>query len=375
MPPHSKGFVKLSVFFNKDRIDDYMDKSSMFEYRKTNATKRKNLKIDELLLEKEDTKKISHDFKVRVIEKLSSFHQTLSINSTSGQQNLQEKKWKLEEIPGALTEFLQNSETFDMSAFNAIFSTIMKKADDLNIPAEILSDLLNELNSDGFALIHYLMLINFYDTIPLLAKYNVDLNLRSKEGITPLQIAIAFNYDHAVELLIKHGVINSNNIESLINSSSNKNLMDQNIANLDVLFKNSHILDMIMREVTLQDSINNSNSVHTEKFSCNNQDDQEEDNYFNILELLNEMEDKLVIHSDEETKNRGKDKNLELNLENEKNTSHFEMKKHKYLKFHSKKNKKEYKKKDIQGQNVGNELKTKEGLFKILLVIWVVNSF
>ena len=126
------------------------------------------------------------------------------------------------------------------------------------------------------------------------------------------------------------------NIESLINNNANKKLMDQNIASLDVLFKNSHILDMIMREITLQDSINNSNSIHTDKFSCNNQDDQEE-NYFNILELLNDMEDKLVVHSDEETKNRQKDKKFENNLlENEKNN----LKKHKYLKFHGKKKQK-----------------------------------
>lgn len=361
VPPHSKGFVKLSLIFNKDRIDDILDKNSMFEYRKAHAVKRKNPKLDELILEKEDTKKISHDFKVRVIEKLSSFHQNLVLNYQNSNQNSYEKKWKLEEIPAVLSNFRENSESFDVSVFTSIFSTIMKKAEESSIPREFLTTSLNELNSDGFGLIHYLILINFYETIPVLSKYNIDLNLCSKSGVTPLQIAIAFNYEHAVEMLIKHGVINSSNIGGLINNNnSNKNLLDQNIANLDVLFKNSHILDMIMREVTLQDSINNSNSVHTEKFSCNNQDDQEEDNYFNILELLDEMEDKLAINSDEEVKNLRKEKNLES--ENEKQ-GHFELKKHKYLKFHSKKNKKDSKKKDFQGQIVGNDIKTKEGIY------------
>jgi len=363
VPPHLKGFVKLSIFYNRERIDDCLDKSSMFEYKKANKNKRKNQeKIDELLLDKEDTKKISHDFKVRIIEKLSIFHQTLSNNPNQTKGN-QEKSWKIEDIPKILSEFLKDSNEFDVSAFNAVFSMIMQKAEEQGYSRDKITDLLNELNSDGFALIHYLMLINFYDTIPILVKYDVDLNISSKANITPLQIAIAFNYDHSVEMLIKHGVINPNNIESLIHNTSNKKLMNQNIASLDVLFKNSHILDMIMREVTLQDSINNSNSVHTEKFSCNNQDDQEE-NYFNILELLNDMEDKLAIHSDEEIKNLGKEKKFEGQLlENEKNQNHFESKKHKYLKFHGKKNKKDAKKKDLQGQNIGNELKNKEGCY------------
>ena len=354
----------MSVYYNLERIDDCLDKSSMFEYRKTNLKKRKNNdKIDELLLDKEDTKKASHDLKVRIIEKLTNFHQNLTMNSTNT-QDIQGKSWKLEEIPQVLSEFVKDSNLFDVSAFNGIFSMIMQKAEELGHSVEKISDLLNELNSDGFALIHYLILINFYETIPILIKYNVNLNISSKEGITPLQIAMAFNYEHAVEMLIKHGVINPDNIESLIHNSTNKKLLNENIASLDVLFKNSHILDMIMREVTLQDSINNSNSVHTEKFSCNNQDDQEE-NYFNILELLNDMEDKLVVHSDEETKDRNKDKKFEVNLMEEKNQNHLESKKHKYLKFHSKKNKKDYKKKDFQGQILVNEINNKEGFYNL----------
>lgn len=353
-----KGFVKLSVFYNKDRIDDCLDKSSMFEYRKNIKAKRKNKEtIEELLLDKEDTRKISHDFKIRIIEKLSNFHQNLTINSNHHNKASQDKIFKLEEIPKVLSDFLLDSKEFDVSSFISIFTLIMEQAALLGYATETIGNLLNELNSDGFALIHYLILINFYETIPLLVKYNIDLNISSKGGITPLQVAIAFNYDNSVEMLIKQGVINPDNIESLLQNNTNKKLMDQNIASLDVLFKNSHILDMIMREITLQDSINNSNSIHTDKFSCNNQDDQE-DNYFNILELLNEMEDKFVVHSDEETKNRMKEKKFENNLlENEKNN----LKKHKYLKFHGKKNKKDGKKKDFQGQVSSNELKNKEG--------------
>ena len=47
VPPHPKGFVKLSIFYNQERVDDCLDKSSMFEYRKANRNKRKlNDKID-----------------------------------------------------------------------------------------------------------------------------------------------------------------------------------------------------------------------------------------------------------------------------------------------------------------------------------------
>lgn len=351
VPPHPKGFVKLSIFYNQERVDDCLDKSSMFEYRKANRNKRKlNDKIDVFNLEKEDSQRVSHDFKVRIIEKLSNFHQNLYSFSNANQ--IKEKNWSYEEIQQVLEEFLKCSEPFDVLAFNKIFQLIMQKAQESGCSLNKIREFLNELNHEGFALIHYLMLLNFYDTIPILAKYPVDLNICSKGGITPLQIAIAFNYEHEVEMLIKHGVISPNNLN---NAPSNKNnLIDENFANLDVLFKNSHILDMLLREVTLQDSINNSNSVHTEKFSCNNQDDQEEENYFNILDLLNDMEEKLVMNSDEDFKIKNQEKS-------EKNKQNLDSKKHKYLK-----KKKDIKKKDSQQQNLANELKNKEGFIVFL---------
>lgn len=138
-------------------------------------------------------------------------------------------------------------------------------------------------------------------------------------------------------MFIKHGVINSQNIDTIINESQ-KNKANQNISNLDVLFKNSHILDMLMREVTLHDSINNSSSIHTDKFSWNQQDDQEDENYINFLEMMDDMDQKLVIHSDDDEKNSvrkvstGKEKIIETKS-NIKNNF-----KHKYLKTNKKKN-------------------------------------
>ena len=132
-------------------------------------------------------------------------------------------------------------------------------------------------------------------------------------------------------MFIKHGVINSKNIDNIINES-HKCGDNQNISNLDVLFKNSHILDMLMREVTLHDSINNSSSIHTENFSWNQQDDQEDDNYINFLEMMDDMDNKLVIHSDDDEKKsvRKINKNDKMGIANNKeNKNNF---KHKYLK-------------------------------------------
>lgn len=89
---------------------------------------------------------------------------------------------------------------------------------------------------------------------------------------------------------------------------------------------------MLLREVTLHDSINNSSSVHTDKFSWNQQDDQEEENFIDFMEIINEME-KMDIHSEDDEKGNKHNRAENLEAENKKK----ELKKHKYLKTWNKK--------------------------------------
>ena len=54
--------------------------------------------------------------------------------------------------------------------------------------------------------------------------------------------------------------------------------------NLGDIYKNRNILELLLREVTLQDSINNSSHL-TDQYSWNDQDDQDDQNYFSLEEL------------------------------------------------------------------------------------------
>ena len=60
----------------------------------------------------------------------------------------------------------------------------------------------------------------------------------------------------------------------------------QNLIDIGSIYQNRNILDMIVREVTLHDSINNS-SQYTENFSCNDQDNHEDAKFFSLDELAN----------------------------------------------------------------------------------------
>ena len=70
------------------------------------------------------------------------------------------------------------------------------------------------------------------------------------------------------------------------------------IINIDNIYKNRNILDMLIREVTLHDSINNSSS-YTDHFSWNEQDHQEDQNYFNLNDIINNDQSNDSINENE----------------------------------------------------------------------------
>lgn len=57
---------------------------------------------------------------------------------------------------------------------------------------------------------------------------------------------------------------------------------------MEGIYKNKNILDLLVRGVTLSDSINNSSSV-TDQRSWNDQEEQEDSNYLSLEELCDQI--------------------------------------------------------------------------------------
>lgn len=78
--------------------------------------------------------------------------------------------------------------------------------------------LLNELDSNGGAILHYITALNYYESIPVLYEHGADINISSSTGITPLVIAAAKGYEKSVKKLMRLG-----SVFSILNRSNTNN--------------------------------------------------------------------------------------------------------------------------------------------------------
>lgn len=65
--------------------------------------------------------------------------------------------------------------------------------------------MINEIDAEGGALIHYITALDYYELLNLLHENGADLNLKSKENLTPLVIAAAKGCEKSVKKLIRLG--------------------------------------------------------------------------------------------------------------------------------------------------------------------------
>ena len=81
-------------------------------------------------------------------------------------------------------------ETLNREFTANILSRLLKQVRDKSI--------INELDQNGFALIHYLTFVNFHECIKLMAENGADLNLLAKDGSYPLLIAASRGHETSV---------------------------------------------------------------------------------------------------------------------------------------------------------------------------------
>lgn len=67
--------------------------------------------------------------------------------------------------------------------------------------------LLNQIDSYGASLLHYVTALDYYELIPILFEHQADINIRSSSCLTPLVIAAAKGYEKSVKKLIRYGAV------------------------------------------------------------------------------------------------------------------------------------------------------------------------
>ena len=68
--------------------------------------------------------------------------------------------------------------------------------------------IINEVDENGYALVHYLTHVNYFEAVKLLADFGADINLQvNKSNEYPLYIAAAKGFDKTIQVLIQNGAV------------------------------------------------------------------------------------------------------------------------------------------------------------------------
>ena len=82
-------------------------------------------------------------------------------------------------------------------------------------------------------------------------------------------MSIIKTFQNIVEYLVNQGVISKELLDEEIESWKLEDADIENELNMETIYRNRNLLDLIVRQVTLHESINNSSSHQTDKYSWN----------------------------------------------------------------------------------------------------------
>ncbi|CAD8058046.1 unnamed protein product [Paramecium sonneborni] len=181
VPPNVPGKVELKIISNTILIDEQND-NNYFTYKQKRKTKKDKQQKEKII---EQDKIDSSEFKVRVIEKLASFqayfNNVLNIQVTNMEQ-----------------ENIESLEQIDDYRVTQLIQQIIILG--INYQ-ETVRQFLNEQDTYGFSLIHYLTLLGSAQAIKLILKNGANINQSGCDGLTALQIAIILQQEEIVNLL------------------------------------------------------------------------------------------------------------------------------------------------------------------------------
>lgn len=151
-----------------------------------------------------------------------------------------------------------------------------------------LVELLNKYDDQGLGIIHYLVYLGFRKSCELILDQGVNACLVANGHMTPLEIALSLADEKMIELLIKKGALIDQNSKELLKEINEKAFESISI---ESLLSNSKIIDMLMREASLCDSLHNSTGGDSLSLRVNfdEGDELESDSYISISDLIENL--------------------------------------------------------------------------------------
>ena len=106
--------------------------------------------------------------------------------------------------------------------------------------------LINGLDQYGAALLHYITALDYSELISILYEHGADLNVQSKDQLTPLVIAAAKGHEKSVKKLIRLGAVfwNQSADDSFLSQQNKEGLLPEMLSSSDDDFSGSEYLDM-----------------------------------------------------------------------------------------------------------------------------------
>ena len=309
-PPHPQGLVKLAVLWNGTCISK-PNTVNLFEFRKKQSDKKKKIGVGQGNNIERANELIRNDFKVRLIEKIHSIafpdginylsnagmsptegtltgeNQDSSDNSESENENIIFSPYRRKILSSMAHVAGSNLDNFgDETCFQKLSIAIDGY---ISTKSKIqLVELLNKYDDQGLGIIHYLVYLGFRKSCELILDQGVNACLVANGHMTPLEIALSLADEKMIELLIKKGALIDQNSKELLKEINEKAFESISI---ESLLSNSKIIDMLMREASLCDSLHNSTGGDSLSLRVNfdEGDELESDSYISISDLIENL--------------------------------------------------------------------------------------
>ena len=257
-PPHKPAFVPFYLIYDGVKIATARmgTTNKMFEYRTLRVDKKKKKAISFLRPRPEsDLDQENKEYKIKLIERLSSLEFKLSQDNQKQSHesetiviNGQEYTiLSLRELSNEQLDLLTHVQFVDIST--KLFKKLKEK-----FGVEETAKLINEKDSSGCALIHYIAALNYYELIEVLKSYGAELDIKTtNENLTPLVISAAKGNKKTLSKLLSFGA--NEEEKSDAKKSKNKSIQQLNPVQIAVERKYHGILELLLRDITLKDAM------------------------------------------------------------------------------------------------------------------------
>ena len=230
-----------------------------FEYKK--KKKQSKFKAGLVALEGDDHL-VDRAFKVRLIDRLNFMNEVeggnpgSSIQMGGGSGHIYSKSMTPMDV-------IKRAEAFNDAECASTLTQIIEWIRS-NCGEDKAKELLNECDTHGFYIVHYLSKLNFLESLKVALKYGADVNVKYNNNITPLHIAFSAKNKELIGVLMASKMITNFKIGEQITISDSQselnateNSSTNKVLSMQALVDNKDLLESLLREVTLGESLVN----------------------------------------------------------------------------------------------------------------------